>query len=99
MFESNCFTIKTEYKINEDVIFSILSIYGQVENFSTTYSSNMTEIFISYYDIRSAKKAYNEISFNFEKLLNYRTEQYTLTYSKNKTEFYEKFYIVNYILK
>ncbi len=93
-FESNAFTIKTEYNISPDVIFSILSIYGQIENFKTESNFNITEINISYFDIRSAKKAFNEISFNFEKLLNYQTDKYSLSYVKNKKEFYEKFLLV-----
>ena len=97
-FESNGFTIKTEYNVSQDVIFPILSIYGQIENFKMESSSGVTEIQISYYDTRSAKRAYNEISFNFEKLLNYQTDKYSLSYVKNKKEFYERFLLVMSVL-
>jgi hypothetical protein len=95
-FESNAFTIKMESNVSQDVIFPILSIYGQIENFKIESVSNQTEINISYYDTRCAKRAYNEISFNFEKLFNYQTDKYSLTYVKNKKEFYEKFLLVNF---
>jgi hypothetical protein len=87
-------TIRTEFKIPDEIIFSIFSIYGQIESFQNTSGENFTSFTCGYYDLRSAKKAYSEISFNFVKLMEYKTDKYQISYEKSKKELFEKFYIV-----
>ena len=90
-------TIKTDFKIPDEVIFSIFSIYGQIESFKNASGNEFTNITCGYYDLRSARKAYSEISFNFVKLMEFKTDKYEIYYARSKKELFEKFYLVDFI--
>ncbi len=52
-----------------------------------------------FYDLQSSKKAYQEILYNFEKLLNiFEREKFSVTFAENKEEIFEKFYLVQYFI-
>jgi hypothetical protein len=50
---------------------------------------------VKFYDIRSTKKASNEISYNFEKLLNiFEKGKFSVVFSNSASEIFDKFYLM-----